>query len=594
MYTKVKKKTIVPLIVFLVGICLLSVFTYNTNVQIQKDRRTIAKLNVETYGQRIENDIENGIETTDTLKQVLINGNGQIIDFSKIAENLMSYSIQSVQLAPNGVVTEIYPEEGNEAGKIDLLKDSKRGEISNYAKDHNITIIQGPIKLKQGGSGLVVRNPIYLEDENGQEYFWGFTIVILRVPEIFEDSTNALSKFKYNYRLSREASVLDKKYVEVDANCDKMIRPVTYNLTVGKEKWKLEIMPRAGWSNSTTLYLIFFGGLSLVLLLTEIIRVLFLLDERRVELKELAHKDGLTKLYNRYGFDEMAEKMIKKDPEAYYVAALLDVDDFKLINDMYGHAYGDKALISLAENMRKFFPSSALLGRNGGDEFCILLPNCTMEEIKEALIEFTKTPKTFSYKGQTYSFCISLGYAEYPNNAIERSQLMRCADAALYEVKLHGKNGCMAYKEGLQSGVRKQLGFVLNDISENLPGAFIIYRADKEDDEIFYANKEFLDMAGYENLDAFFNGTKKSFRNLIREDQQKAVEASIWNQIESGSKNDYIHYQLRRQDGTYIPVLDQGRIVESERFGRVFYVLFMDWQAMQSHYSEKFNAKDVR
>lgn len=589
-----KKKTIVPLIVFLVGICLLSIFTYNTNVQIQKDRRTIAKLNVETYGQRIENDIENGIETTDTLKQVLINGNGQIINFSKIAENLMSYSVQSVQLAPNGVVTEIYPEEGNEAGKIDLLKDSKRGEISNYAKDHNITIIQGPIKLKQGGSGLVVRNPIYLEDENGQEYFWGFTIVILRVPEIFEDSTNALSKFKYNYRLSREASVLDKKYVEVDANCDKMIRPVTYNLTVGKEKWKLEIMPRAGWGNSKTLYLIFFGGLSLVLLLTGLTIVLFLLDERRVELKELAHKDGLTKLYNRYGFDEMAEKMIKKDPEAYYVAALLDVDDFKLINDMYGHAYGDKALISLAENMQKFFPSSALLGRNGGDEFCILLPNCTMEEIKEALIEFTKTPKTFSYKGQTYSFCISLGYAEYPNNAIERSQLMRCADTALYEVKLHGKNGCKAYQEGFQSGVRKQLGFVLNDISENLPGAFIIYRADKEDDEIFYANKEFLDMAGYENLDAFFNGTKKSFRNLIREDQQKAVETSIWNQIESGSKNDYIHYQLRRQDGTYIPVLDQGRIVESERFGKVFYVLFMDWQAMQSHYSEKFNAKDVR
>lgn len=588
-----KKKTIVPLIVFLVGICLLSVFIYNTNVQIQKDRRTIAKLNVETYGQRIENDIENGIEITDTLKQVLINGNGQIINFSKVAENLMSYSIQSVQLAPNGVVTEIYPEEGNEAGKIDLLKDSKRGEISNYAKDHNITIIQGPIKLKQGGSGLVVRNPIYLEDKNGQEYFWGFTIAVLRVPEIFEDSTNALSKFKYNYRLSREASVLDKKYVEVDANCDKMIRPVTYNLTVGKEKWKLEIMPRAGWSNSTTLYLIFFGGLSLVLLLTGHTIVLFLLDERRVELKELAHKDGLTKLYNRYGFDEMAEKMISKNPKEHCVAVLLDVDDFKLINDMYGHAYGDKALISLSENMQKFFPSSALLGRNGGDEFCILLSNCTMEEVKESLIEFTKTPKTFSYKGQTYSFCISLGYAEYPNNAIERSQLMRCADTALYEVKLHGKNGCKAYQEGFQSGVRKQLGFVLNDISENLPGAFIIYRADKEDDEIFYANKEFLDMAGYENLDAFFNGTKKSFRNLIREDQQKAVETSIWNQIESGSKNDYIHYQLRRQDGTYIPVLDQGRIVESERFGRVFYVLFMDWQAMQSHYSEKFNAKDV-
>lgn len=372
-----KKKTIVPLIVFLVGICLLSVFTYNTNVQIQKDRRTIAKLNVVTYGQRIENDIENGIEITDTLKQVLINGNGQIKNFSKIAENLMSYSVQSVQLAPNGVVTDIYPEEGNEAGKIDLLNDSDRGEISNYAKEYKTIITQGPIELKQGGSGLVVRNPVYLEDKNGQEYFWGFTIAVLRVPEIFEDSTNALSKFKYNYRLSRETSVLDKKYVEVDANCDKIICPATYDLTVGKEKWKLQIMPRAGWSNSKTLYLIFFGGLSLVLLLTGLTTLLFLLDERRVELKELANKDGLTKLYNRYGFDEMAEKMISKNPKEHCVAVLLDVDDFKLINDMYGHAYGDKALISLAAIMRKFFPSSALLGRNGGDEFCILLPNCT-------------------------------------------------------------------------------------------------------------------------------------------------------------------------------------------------------------------------
>ena len=55
--------------------------------------------------------------------------------------------------------------------------------------------------------------------------------------------------------------------------------------------------------------------------------------------------------------------------------------------------------------------------------------------------------------------------------------------------------------------------------------------------------------------------------------------------------NDYIHYQLRKHDGTYIPVLDQGRIVESVRFGKVFYVLFMDWQAIQVNYSTKFVEK---
>jgi len=70
-------------------------------------------------------------------------------------------------------------------------------------------------------------------------------------------------------------------------------------------------------------------------------------------------------------------------------------------------------------------------------------------------------PKTFSYKGKEHQFYISLGYAEYPTFASNRSQLMRCADAALYEIKLHGKNGCMAYKEGLELRVRKQLGICI-------------------------------------------------------------------------------------------------------------------------------------
>ena len=118
-------------------------------------------------------------------------------------------------------------------------------------------------------------------------------------------------------------------------------------------------------------------------------------------------------------------------------------------------------------------------------------------------------------------------------------------------------------EKGLQSGVRKQLGFALKDISEHLPGAFIIYRADKEDDELFYANHEFLHMTGYKSMDEFFRLTNKSFHNLIREDEQQQIEASIWEQIDSGNENDYIHFHLRKADGSYLSVLDHGRIVES-------------------------------
>ena len=586
---QVKKKNLVPLIVFLLSMCLVGFIVYKTDTHEKWQRRTTAQLNVSTYGERIKNEITNGIAITDTLKQVLISGNGDIKQFDTIAENLISDSIESVQLAPDGVVTDIYPAEGNEAGKIDLLHDKDRGRISCYARDNHTIITQGPFELKQGSYGIAVRNPVYLNDENGQEYFWGFTIVILRVPDIFSDSIHALSGFRYEYRLSKTETPWSDTYKTVYQSDGQITQPVSYDFTIGKESWKFELTPESGWQDNLLIAKASIIFTAITLLLSGLIRVWLVSNENKNKFQILARTDSLTGIYNRYGFDESAEKMMDKNPKAHFVAALLDIDDFKFINDIYGHAYGDKALKSLADSMKTFFPSDALLGRNGGDEFCILLQNYTCEDAKELLQQFTGLPKAFSYKGKEQSFNISLGYAEYPTFAASRSQLMRCADAALYEIKLHGKNGCMAYREGLQSGIRKQLGFAFKDISEHLPGAFIIYRADKDDDELFYANHEFLHMTGYKDMDELFRLTNKRFRNLILKDEQKQIESSIWEQIDSGNENDYIHFHLRKADGSYLSVLDHGRIVKSQQYGRVFYVLFMDWEDMHIHYSDKFS-----
>ena len=584
-----KKKNLVPLIVFLLSMCLVGFIVYKTDTHEKWQRRTTAQLNVSTYGERIKNEITNGIAITDALKQVLISENGEIHQFDTIAENLISDSIESVQLAPDGVVTDIYPAEGNEAGKIDLLHDKDRGRIFCYARDNHTIITQGPFELKQGGYGIAVRNPVYLNDENGQEYFWGFTIVILRVPDIFSDSIHALSGFGYEYRLSKTETPWSNIYKIVYQSDGQMTQPVSYDFTIGKENWTFEVTPESGWRNNTLIITVSTIFTAITLLLSGLTRVWLVSKENKNKFQILARTDSLTGIYNRYGFDESAEKMMDKNPKAHFVAALLDIDDFKFINDIYGHAYGDKALKSLADSMKTFFPSDALLGRNGGDEFCILLQNYTCEDAKELLQQFTGLPKTFSYKGKEQPFNISLGYAEYPTFADSHSQLMRCADAALYAIKLHGKNGCMAYREGLQSGIRKQLGFAFKDVSEHLPGAFIIYRADKDDDELFYANHEFLHMTGYKDMDELFRLTNKRFRNLIREDEQKQIESSIWEQIDDGNENDYIHFHLRKADGSYLSVLDHGRIVESQQYGRVFYVLFMDWEAMHIHYSDKFS-----
>ena len=578
-----------PLIIFLLGICLVGLIVYRTDTHEKNQRHILAQLNATTYGDRIKNEIADGIGITDALEQTLISENGEIHQFDTIAGNLMSDSIESVQLAPNGVVTDIYPDEGNEAGKIDLLQDKDRKEISCYARDNHATITQGPFELKQGGYGIAVRNPVYLKDKSGQEYFWGFTIVILRVPDIFSDTVSALSNFGYEYKILKTDTPWSDTYKVVYQSDGQIDHPVSYSFTVGDGTWKLEVTPKTGWRNNTLLIIISGMFLTISLLLSVLTRVWLIAKEHKNKYKILARTDSLTNIYNRYGFDELAEKIISKNPQTHFVAALLDIDDFKFINDIYGHSYGDKALKSLADSMKAFFPSDALLGRNGGDEFCILLPNCTFKEADKQLQQFTKLPKTFSYHGKELAFYISLGYAEYPTFAASPSQLMRCADAALYEIKLHGKNGCMAYRKGLQSGVRKQLGFALKDISEHLPGAFIIYRADKEDDELFYANHEFLHMTGYKSMDELFRLTQKRFRNLIRQDEQQQIETSIWEQIDTGNENDYIHFHLRKADGTYLSVLDHGRIVESQQYGKVFYVLFMDWEDMHLRYSDKFS-----
>ena len=583
---KLKKIFIVPAVVFILSMCALIGLIYIVGKSQEQQNRTNAKLNAMTYAERINGELMEGIGVTDTLEQVVISGNGNINKFYDIAANMMDDSIQSIQIAPNGVVTEVYPEERNESSKIDLINDSDRGEISRYARDNDTVIMQGPLELKQGGYGIAVRNPVYLENENGQKSFWGFTIVILKVPEIFSDSVEALSSFGYKYSLQKFASPWDDTYEWVYGSKEELNDPVIYDFNVYGDKWRLEILPKSGFYNNRYLLYLFIGGGVIVLLLAGLTAALISINENRKNFKRLAVTDALTGIYNRHGFDEQVEQYMRQNPQKHCVVAMLDIDDFKLVNDVYGHAAGDGALKKLAESMKQYFSKDVILGRNGGDEFSIFMPDCTEMEVKPFLKKFTEETRNFYCKGEAHTFTISLGFAEYPVLADDRSKLMRCADMALYEVKMRGKNGCMAYREGEQVKSRAKLGFAVKDIIDNMPGAFIVYRADKENDEILLANSELLRLTGCKNMDELLAYTDKSFCNLIRPDEQESCQKSIWSQINGGHSNDYIFFHMRKADGTYISVLDHDRIVDSVHNGRVFYVMIMDLKSLQMHYGD--------
>ena len=274
---RIRKELRIPVFVLMIGLVVL------VNIGIRADSsqrdliRSRAELNAVTYADYMKADIVRGIDITNTFEQIVISENGKISMFPKVAENMMADYIQSIQIAPDGVVTEIYPEAGNETGKIDLIHDKERGKLSCYARDNDVITMQGPFSLNQGGTGIAVRNPVYLEQKNGERTFWGFTIVIIRVPDIFADSIKSLSDFGYEYKLSKNIAPWDETYEEVYGSGVEMIDPVSYTFELGDSQWVLEVMPENGWNSNEKLYRLWGYGLLIVLLLTGFVFIIMLL-----------------------------------------------------------------------------------------------------------------------------------------------------------------------------------------------------------------------------------------------------------------------------------------------------------------------------
>ena len=542
-------------------------------------------VNCMTYSDRIMADLKSGIAITDSLEQIVISEDGRCNKFYQVAKHLTNPSIESIQLAPAGFVSYTYPEASCDLSRIDQLDEEEQGEYARYAKKNNVTSLQGPYDLGDGSQGIVARNPIFLE-KDGRRSFWGFAIVIIRVPDIFSSSLTSLDYFGYQYRLLKTSSPWDPTFVEFCRSEKALVNPVSHWFSLGGDLWELQLMPNSAWAPSSLSQVVLWTGFVILVLLAVLTCAVILLEERRKYLRYLSETDKLTGIYNRSGFDDQLDHHIRRHPDQPCIVAELDIDNFKSINDLYGHPTGDRALQTLVSSLRRFFASDVIIGRNGGDEFCLLLPGETRASIAEKLRAFSTAPKTFAFEDQLHAFTISLGYAEYPTQASTREGLMRYADAALYEVKLHGKNGCRAYEDGFNA-IRTQLDFRLNDISTNLPSAFIIYHADPTDDELLYANREMLRLTGCDDIQSFFDYTKRSFRNLVAPSEQDSVQTSVWAQVNADCADidAYVRFSLVRHNGSLVEVLGHVRIVAHSSYGRLFYVLIEDEAKHQKYYT---------
>lgn len=159
----------------------------------------------------------------------------------------------------------------------------------------------------------------------------------------------------------------------------------------------------------------------------------------------LARHDALTGILNRVGFIDALEAKLAADGREKPCALLfLDLDNFKPINDTYGHQAGDRLLGLVAERLRHALPPTDVIARLGGDEFVVLASDVSADEavaIAYRVIEALAMPYEL---GDEISACLgaSVGIAMSPEHGIEPELLLAVADIALYEAKSGGKSRC--------------------------------------------------------------------------------------------------------------------------------------------------------
>jgi len=170
-----------------------------------------------------------------------------------------------------------------------------------------------------------------------------------------------------------------------------------------------------------------------------------IIEEQEESMKYMAYYDKLTGMPNRENFMERLEKQIKQSGDC--VMIYIDLDDFRRINDNFGHAIGDELLKQYADKIKTYCGGNTFAAKIGGDEFGIILGNGMTNE---AIFKYATGisgifSEPISMGGNVYTVAASYGVASFPENAMTADDLFRCAETAMFNAKESGKNQLCFY-----------------------------------------------------------------------------------------------------------------------------------------------------
>jgi two-component system sensor histidine kinase/response regulator len=245
-------------IVFGVG-CLIT-SRYKDNHAIEQRQR--ATQLAENTADTIERQLSMSLSATYAL-EAFLQQHGRIPDFDRLAAHMIrTYGgINSIQLAPNGVIAKAYPLAGNEkAIGHDLLNDPKRRDEARAAIQTGKLTLAGPFELIQGGVAAIGRLPVFRDNAAGRKQFWGFTIVLIKIQDLLKNtSIDQLANAGYLYELSRSGPDGGKPQVFASTRTtEEWSAPVHFSFVVPNGEWTLSVMPKGGWSLPANLPALYF------------------------------------------------------------------------------------------------------------------------------------------------------------------------------------------------------------------------------------------------------------------------------------------------------------------------------------------------
>ena len=242
------KTTLVFIFIFLAVWCVIWII----NQSQERREKLKATYTAESTVSRVESQLSKYLAESDLMKRIVEKeydiDNEQ---FDKLAELMQEDEdvIEARELAEDGVVSRIYPMEGNEAAMgLDMLQNPARKKEARLARLSGEYTIAGPYELVQGGTGALLFDPAYITDQNGEEKFWGFSILVMNWDNFIQEvELEKLEEAGYDYQIWKKDLYTGEKIVIDESENSNLNNSLEVACSVPNDTWYFEIVPENGW-----------------------------------------------------------------------------------------------------------------------------------------------------------------------------------------------------------------------------------------------------------------------------------------------------------------------------------------------------------